>query len=96
MKITITPAATMASEHCSHSASQHVVLFYVQVTDEETELNVPVMSISSAASPRGPLVPQMQELCLILPVVPSRCSENDAPWEKAPEWVFTLGALPSI
>ncbi|KAK1337653.1 hypothetical protein QTO34_002286 [Cnephaeus nilssonii] len=39
------------------------------VTDEETELNVPIMSISSAASPHGPLVPQTQELCLILPVV---------------------------
>lgn len=69
MRITITPAITTAPEHCSRSASQHVVLFYVQVTDEETGLNVPIMSISSAASPHGLLVPQLQKLCLILPVV---------------------------
>lgn len=94
MRITITPAPTRASEYCSRSASQYALLFYVQVTDEETELNVPIMPISSAASPHGLLVPQLQGLCLILPAPEqSRGSENDC-WVNAPKWICTLGALP--
>ncbi|EPQ08239.1 Selenocysteine-specific elongation factor [Myotis brandtii] len=54
----------------SISLGDSVEIPALKVTDEETELNVPIMTISSAASPQGPLVPQLQKLCLILPIVP--------------------------